>query len=192
MRARLILSLLLLFSGVATQAQTQYDVIITGGRIIDGTGNPWYVGDVAIRDGRIAAIGPLCGPKGDACANKSKRVIDAKGLYVAPGFIDVHSHSEGGIQTRGTAENYLFDGVTSIVSGNCGGSVRDVREYLDAVDADGAVGDVIEARQQIEDRGLACAGRAGHEDELSASDGRGEPLEHRNVGSVGLVDVVEH
>ena len=126
MRARLILSLLLLFSGVVTQAQTQYDVIITGGRIIDGTGNPWYVGDVAIRDGRIAAIGPLCGPKGDACANKSKRVIDAKGLYVAPGFIDVHSHSEGGIQTRGTAENYLFDGVTSIVSGNCGGSETDL------------------------------------------------------------------
>ena len=116
----------------AASAQMQWDLVITGGRVVDGTGNPWYVADVAIKDGRVAAIGPLCSASGSdaragsSCAAKAKRVIDAKGLYVAPGLIDVHSHSEGGIQSRGTAENYLFDGVTSLVSGNCGNSETDL------------------------------------------------------------------
>jgi N-acyl-D-amino-acid deacylase len=116
-----VLSVFLLGLTTAAPAQHPYDTVIAGGRIIDGTGNPWYVGDVAIRAGRVVAIGPLCSAA-KTCAALAPRVLDAKGLYVAPGFIDVHSHSEGGIQSRGTAENYLFDGVTSLVSGNCGGS----------------------------------------------------------------------
>jgi N-acyl-D-amino-acid deacylase len=115
--------LLVALLSIATSAQSPaYDLIIANGRIVDGSGNPWYTGDVAIREGRIAAVGPLCGTATPGCAGLATRVIDATGLYVAPGFIDVHSHSEGGIKSRGTAENYLFDGVTSIISGNCGGS----------------------------------------------------------------------
>jgi N-acyl-D-amino-acid deacylase len=106
-------------------AQQRYDVVIAGGRIVDGTGNPWFVGDVAIREGRVVAVGPLCSAA-RTCATQAGRVIDAKGLYVAPGFIDVHTHSESGIKERGTADNFLFDGVTSIVSGNCGGSDTDL------------------------------------------------------------------
>ncbi len=117
----LALTLLLLLPAATAQSPA-YDLVITGGRILDGSGNPWYTGDVAIREGRIVAVGPICGAATPGCAGKAKRVLDAKGLYVAPGFIDVHSHSEGGIKTRGAADNYLFDGVTSIISGNCGGS----------------------------------------------------------------------
>jgi N-acyl-D-amino-acid deacylase len=108
-------------------AQTSYDVVITNGRIVDGSGNPWYVGDIGIREGRIAAIGRLCA---EASACPAKRVIDAKGLIVAPGFIDVHTHVEGNLARRPTADNYLFDGVTSIITGNCGGSEADLAKWF--------------------------------------------------------------
>src|SRR6185437_17080133 len=65
-----------------------FDVVIRGGRIVDGTGNPWFEGDVAIRGNRIAAV---VRPGEDLPA---KRVIDARGLTVSPGFIDMHSHSD--------------------------------------------------------------------------------------------------
>ncbi len=108
---------------LVAQAPAGYDVLIRNGRIIDGSGNPWYVADVGVREGRIVAIGRLD-------STGAKRVIDAAGLYVAPGFIDVHSHSEEGIKARGTAENYLFDGVTALVSGNCGGSDTDLAKVF--------------------------------------------------------------
>jgi N-acyl-D-amino-acid deacylase len=115
---------LCLLVAVAAAAPDTYDVIIRNGRIVDGSGNPWYVADVAIREGRIAAIGPICGRNGGTCP--TARVLDATGLYVAPGFVDVHTHSEAGIRRRPTADNFLFDGVTAIVSGNCGGSDTDL------------------------------------------------------------------
>lgn len=125
MRKSIVSVLVLCVVPVTVRGQQQYEVVIAGGRIIDGAGNPWYVGDVGIRDGRVVAIGPLCSAA-KTCEAQAKRVIDAKGLTVAPGFIDVHTHSEGGIRERGTADNFLFDGVTSIVSGNCGGSDTDL------------------------------------------------------------------
>jgi N-acyl-D-amino-acid deacylase len=100
----------------ATSSASEFDLLITNGRIIDGTGNPWIEGDVAIKDGRIASIGRIG-------ADRAARIIDAKGMIVAPGFIDVHTHIEGGIEARPTADNFLHMGVTSVITGNCGGSV---------------------------------------------------------------------
>jgi N-acyl-D-amino-acid deacylase len=115
-------------------------VVIAGGRIVDGSGNPWYVADVGIRGGRVAAIGRLCASGGDASTAPScpaQRTLDARGLYVAPGFIDVHTHSERGIKERPEASNFLFDGVTSIVSGNCGGSDTNLAEVFAELRAKG-------------------------------------------------------
>src|SRR5262249_7223682 len=90
----IILALLsvLLLSPIRRRAATplaDFDLIVVGGRIVDGTGNPWFEGDVAIKDGRIADMGQL-DPK------RAQKVIDVRGLIVAPGFIDVHTHIEGG------------------------------------------------------------------------------------------------
>ena len=63
----------------------QYDLLLTGGKIVDGSGNSWFYGDVAIKNGKIAAIGKIN-------ATTAAKVIDAKGLIIAPGFIDVHTH----------------------------------------------------------------------------------------------------
>lgn len=95
------------------QDETPYDVVISGGKIVDGSGNPWFFGDVGIRGSVIAAVGRL----DRATAN---RRIDARGLVVAPGFIDPHVH---GSVTRGIeAPNFLMQGVTTLVTGNDGSS----------------------------------------------------------------------
>src|SRR5258706_6299333 len=108
-------------------AQT-YDLIIRKGKIIDGSGNSWYYGDVGIKDGKILAIGKLQSEQG-------KREIQANGLIVAPGFIDVHTHIEGESLTNPTANNFIFDGVTSVVTGNCGGSNLDLATYFHKLDS---------------------------------------------------------
>jgi N-acyl-D-amino-acid deacylase len=100
----------------------RYDVLIAGGIVVDGSGAPRRRNDVAIKDGRIAAIGLL--PRGTAA-----QVIDATGLVVAPGFIDVHTHADDIAETP-RAENFLRMGVTSVVAGNCGGSALDIGEAL--------------------------------------------------------------
>lgn len=109
------------------------DLVIINGRILDGTGNHWQRGDIAMRDGRITAIAAP-GRLGMTAA----RTIDAKDRIVAPGFIDVHAHIEMGVWNRPTAENYVHDGVTSVVTGNCGGSADNLRAFLDRADKDGA------------------------------------------------------
>ena len=106
-------------------AQQQYDVIIRNGKIIDGTGNSWYYGDVAVKDGKIMAIGKL--PN-----TAVTKIVDAKGLIVAPGFIDVHAHIENGVFENPTADNYIYDGVTTVVTGNCGGSADDLKIFSGA------------------------------------------------------------
>ncbi len=107
----------------AKSSAPEFDLLITGGRIVDGTGNPWFEADVAIKDGRIADIGRIA-------AERAARVIDARGRIVAPGFIDVHTHIEGGIRQLPTAENFLQMGVTSVVTGNCGGSALPLGEWF--------------------------------------------------------------
>lgn len=111
------------FHQAAISSQTDFDLIVVGGRIVDGTGNPWFIADVAIKSGRIVEIGKL-DPK------RAARVIDAKGLIVAPGFIDVHTHIEGGIENFPAAENFARMGVTSVVTGNCGSSELNLGEWF--------------------------------------------------------------
>jgi len=125
MRTVFLISLLLLTS--CLQAQ-KADLIIQNGKIVDGTGNSWYYGDVAVKDGKIIEVGRL--------KNKEAvRFIDAKGWIVAPGFIDVHTHIEGNDLKVPTAGNFILDGVTSVVTGNCGGSNVDIAGYFHQLDS---------------------------------------------------------
>ena len=113
-----LLSVLLSINSVRAAS---YDVIIRGGRIADGTGNPAYFADVAVKNGRITGIGRISG--------KAKTEIDATGLIVAPGFIDVHTHADE-VAQEPRAENFLRMGVTTIVVGNCGSSEVDVGKFF--------------------------------------------------------------
>src|SRR5882724_814769 len=109
-------------------AQNKYDIIIRNGKIIDGTGNSWYYGDIGIKEGKIAAIQKHL--EADAA-----RTIDAKGLIVAPGFIDVHTHIEGDEVKTPTAGNFIYDGVTTVITGNCGSSNTNIGSYLHFIDS---------------------------------------------------------
>jgi N-acyl-D-amino-acid deacylase len=109
-------------------AQTEVDILIKDGRILDGTGNSWFYGNVAIKNGKIVKVGNL----GNYTAAKT---IDAKGLIVAPGFIDVHTHIEGDEIKNPTADNFIYDGVTTVVTGNCGSSDVDIKSYLQKLDS---------------------------------------------------------
>ncbi|MGC4051043.1 MAG: amidohydrolase family protein [Paludibaculum sp.] len=111
-------------------ASTQYDTLIRNGRMLDGTGNPWFRADLGIKDGRIAAIGALHNAT-------AARVIDARNRLVSPGFIDVHTHVEGAVEKVPRGDNYLLDGVTTIVTGNCGGSVVNMAEWFQSLEAKG-------------------------------------------------------
>lgn len=104
------------------QTVEPYDLVIINARIVDGTGNPWFRGAIAIKDGKIAQVGRV--ENAD-----TKHVIDAKGQIAAPGFIDVHAHTED-IFGNPTAENFVRMGVTSLITGNCGGSATDIGEFL--------------------------------------------------------------
>ena len=97
--------------GLLLRAQTTtYDVLIRGGHVVDGTGNPWFAGDVAIKNGRIAAVGRLS----NATAS---RIVDASNRIVTPGFIDLHTHSDTSLLADGTAQSKVRQGVTLDVLG---------------------------------------------------------------------------
>ncbi|CUS89623.1 N-acyl-D-amino-acid deacylase family protein [Candidatus Kryptobacter tengchongensis] len=117
---RLILYLLTLSVYLFSQG-FEYDYLIQGARIVDGTGAPWFVGDVGIKDDKIVDVGFKLDK------NKAKRVINADGLYLAPGFIDIHSHARGGLMFEPTMENLLRQGITTVIEGNDGSSPLPLR-----------------------------------------------------------------
>lgn len=119
------LSLAMLLCLSATGLSEPLDVLIENATIADGSGAPLYTGSIGIRAGRIAAVGNATGP--------AKTTIDAKGQVVAPGFIDVHTHSEDICEVP-AAENFLRMGVTTIITGNCGSSITDVAELFSRVE----------------------------------------------------------
>ena len=107
-----------------------YDLLIRNARVVDGTGNPWYRGDIGIRNGKIAAVGELSHAS-------ATRTVDAKERVAAPGFIDVHTHVEGGVEAVPGGDNYVMDGVTTVVTGNCGGSEADLGAWFRALEKTG-------------------------------------------------------
>jgi N-acyl-D-amino-acid deacylase len=144
MTARVSVSLVLaLLLGLAAgagargwQPPTAYDLLIRNGRVLDGTGNPWFPADVAVKDGRIVAVGELG-------AAPATTVIDATGKYVTPGFIDIHSHADDGSSPRGglrdpdparrAAPNLVSQGITTVVVNHDGRSpwpIADQRALL--------------------------------------------------------------
>jgi N-acyl-D-amino-acid deacylase len=121
----LLALLLFAFTG---PVDNNVDIIIRNGKIMDGTGNSWYYGDVAVKDGRIVKIGKLL-------KLTAVREIDAKGMFVSPGFIDVHTHIEGDEILNPTADNFIYDGVTTVVTGNCGLSMVNLGKYFTMLDS---------------------------------------------------------
>ncbi len=129
---RRLLPLLILCSAplLALGAQSpSFDLVILNGRIIDGTGSPWYSGDLGIRDGRIAAIGRLEGAK-------AKRAVDAAGSVVAPGFIDMLGQSELNILVNPSLPSKIFQGITTEITGE-GGSPAPLNDAIVAADRTG-------------------------------------------------------
>jgi len=113
---------------VVAQVPPSYDLVIRGGRVLDGAGNPWVLADVAVRQDAIVAIGP-------GLAGKGQREIDARGLVVSPGFIDTHTHARRGIFQVPTADNYVRQGVTTIFEGPDGSSPLPLRPFMEKIAA---------------------------------------------------------
>jgi N-acyl-D-amino-acid deacylase len=119
-----VLTLLLFLAAPAAAAD--FDVLIRNARVVDGAGNAWFRAEVGVRNGRIAALGKLS-------SVSATRVIDAAGRVLAPGFIDVHTHNEDGVERRPRGDNFLLDGVTTVVTGNCGSSALNLGVWFDKI-----------------------------------------------------------
>jgi len=117
----------LLFAAALSLTAADYDLLIRNARVVDGAGNAWFRADVGVKDGKIAAIGKLS-------AATSTRSIDARERYLTPGFIDVHTHIESNVERLPQASNFILDGVTSVVTGNCGSSTLTVAQWFEKLD----------------------------------------------------------
>jgi N-acyl-D-amino-acid deacylase len=129
-RARAVAGLVSLLAGataVSSGCGPRYDLVVQNGIVIDGSGAKAFQADVAIKEGRIVRVG-------DGLRWKALQSIDARGMTVAPGFIDVHTHADD-IAAKPFAENFIRMGVTTVVAGNCGGSAVRVGEALSAIKA---------------------------------------------------------
>src|SRR5690242_20783656 len=96
-------------SQAPTPVAQEYDLVIRNGRVLDGAGNPWVRADIAVKDGRIAAIGKIAGT--------GKREIDASGDYVSPGWVDMMDQSNEVLLKNGLAESKLRQGLTTLIDG---------------------------------------------------------------------------
>ena len=137
------------------------DIVINGATIYDGSGKASYIGDVAIRGDKIVAVGnQLAGA----------RAIDGKGLVVAPGFIDLHTHCDSGVVQPGQKLNkcYLTQGVTTVVTGNCGAGPADVKAFYETLDKNGVGTNVahLVPHNAVRTRILGNANRQPTDDEL--------------------------
>jgi N-acyl-D-amino-acid deacylase len=117
-----LLAFLLLQTAIFAQPPA-YDQVISGARVVDGSGSPWFYADIGIRGDTIASIGDL---RGATAATR----IDAKGLVVAPGFLDIHTHARRGIFRDPVAQNYIRQGVTTLLEGNDGNSPIPLAPFL--------------------------------------------------------------
>ncbi len=120
-----------------------HDIVIRGGKIADGTGKAAFTGDVAIEDGRIAAVGGKLGP--------AKRDIDADGLLVTPGWVDVHTHYDGQAMWDPLLSPSCWHGVTTVMFGNCGVGFAPVKK-----EHRGALMDLMEGVEEIPNPVLAA------------------------------------
>ena len=162
-------------------AQETPDLVITNGRIIDGTGNSWFRADIAVKGDRIMAV-----QKGLAAKYSNAKIIDAQNRIVSPGFIDVHAHIEGGIFERPTADNFIYDGVTSVVTGNCGGAADDIGAFLKKIDQTGTSINVatLAGHNTIKRLGMGLENRKATEAEMKKMEAL--TLRAMEDGAVGL------
>ena len=120
-----------IFIAAFTGTQTvEYDYVIKNGRIVDGTGNPWYRADIGIQGEKIKKIGLIAEDMG-------KIVIDAGGRVVAPGFIDIHAHPGYDLISDRTAQNFIMQGATTLIGGNCGQGPLKLTNYFENLEKDG-------------------------------------------------------
>ena len=113
-----------LFAEPPNSQTPTFDLLLRNGRIVDGAGSPWFRGDVGIRGDTIAAVGY-------ALAGTASRTIDVTNAVIAPGFIDTHTHARGGLMRNPTAENYVRQGVTTLIDGPDGSSPVPLGPFLD-------------------------------------------------------------
>ncbi|MFB0557891.1 MAG: aminoacylase, partial [Candidatus Bathyarchaeia archaeon] len=99
-----------------------FDLLVKGGRVVTGAGNPWFRADVAVKDGRIAEVGMVSG--------EAKEVLDASDRVVCPGFIDLHDHSDWSILVNRRAENKVHMGVSTIVFPSCGNGAAPLNDEM--------------------------------------------------------------
>ena len=112
----------------ANGGEPPYDLVLRGGRVVDGTGDPWFRADVAVRGDTIVRIAPFI-------REPARRVVDVGGQVVAPGFIDIHSHGGSGFFAEPTAVSYLREGVTTFIEGPDGSSAVPLAPFLDRLES---------------------------------------------------------
>ncbi len=114
-----------------TFLEKPYDLVIKNGIIIDGTGNPWFKSDIGLKKQKIVRIGFIN-------ESQAKKSIDASDLVVSPGFIDIHTHCDRKIAEVPTVDNYIHQGVTTVIGGNCGGHPFPLKELFKKIEQQGA------------------------------------------------------
>ncbi|MFQ6037584.1 MAG: amidohydrolase family protein [Candidatus Aminicenantales bacterium] len=130
-----------------SEGEKLFDVLFVNGRVLDGTGNPWFYADVGVKDGRIAAVGKL------QSVSTAEKIIDIRGKILCPGFIDIHTHAydqvanakvwPGKNEKRYAAPNFVSQGVTTLVSNLCGDSPLSIKEQKTALEEHGTGPNVI-------------------------------------------------